>query len=352
MSNHYQVLGVSQQASTEDIKKAYRKLARELHPDVNPDPAAQERFKAVTHAYEVLSDPQQREKLDRGGEQGVGLGDIFDTFFGGGGSRGPKSRAQRGQDALLRVSLSLREAVFGANKQMTIDTAVICPDCKGSCAQPGTGVQTCDICRGSGQISRQVQSFMGAMVTTQPCGSCRGTGEVIPNPCITCRGQGRTRARRDLDLEIPAGVSDGMRLHLPAEGEVGFAGGPSGDLYLDVSVTPDEIFARDGDDLTCVIEVPVADAALGFEATIETFDGALKVLVKPGAQTGDRLSFKGYGATKLRSSSRGALQVDILVATPEKLDRQEKDLLEQFRRGRKEVPSLRLRRAGIGFGRK
>lgn len=346
------MLGVSQQASTEEIKKAYRKLARELHPDVNPDPQAQEKFKAVTHAYEVLSDPQQRASYDRGGDQGVGLGDIFETFFGGGGSRGPRSRAQRGQDALLRVNLSLKEAVFGANKKMTIDTAVVCPDCNGSCAQPGTSVQTCDICRGSGQISRQVQSFMGAMVTTQPCGSCRGTGEVIPNPCITCRGQGRTRARRDLDLDIPAGVADGMRLHLPAEGEVGFAGGPAGDLYLDVSVTPDEIFSRDGDDLVCVLEVPVVDAALGFDATIETFDGPLKISVKPGAQTGDRLNFKGYGATKLRSNSRGSLQVDLLVTTPMKLDRKEKELLEKLRSGRREAPELRQRKSGFGFGKR
>ena len=190
MSDHYEVLGVSRTASEDEIKKAYRKLARELHPDINPDPQAAERFKLVTHAYEVLADPQQRAGYDRGGDGGFGLGDIFESFFGGGSSRGPQSRSQRGQDALLRVDLDLGEAVFGAEKTLTIDTAILCDTCQGSCCKPGTSVRICDICRGSGQIQRQVQSFMGVMVTTSPCGSCRGTGEVIPDPCITCRGQG------------------------------------------------------------------------------------------------------------------------------------------------------------------
>ena len=268
MSDHYEVLGVSRSASEDEIKKAYRKLARELHPDINPDPQAAERFKLVTHAYEVLSDPQQRSGYDRGGDASFGLGDIFESFFGGGSARGPQSRSQRGQDALLRVDLDLSEAVFGAEKTLTIDTAILCDTCQGSCCKPGTSVRICDICRGSGQIQRQVQSFMGVMVTTSPCGSCRGTGEVIPDPCITCRGQGRLRSKRDLTLDIPAGVADGMRLHLAGQGEVGFAGGPSGDIYLEVSVRPHAIFGRDGDDLVAQLEVPVADAALGFEVEI------------------------------------------------------------------------------------
>lgn len=330
MSDHYEVLGVPRDASAEEIKKAYRKLARELHPDVNPSPEAQERFKLVTHAYEVLSDQQQRANYDRGGDVGFGLGDIFETFFGS-GQRGPKSRAQRGQDALLRVELSLAEAVFGAEKTLTIDTAVICPECDGSCTRPGTSVQICDICRGSGQIQRQVQSFMGMMVTTTPCGSCRGTGEVIPHPCANCRGQGRVRARRDLDLEIPAGVSDGMRLHLPAQGEVGFAGGPSGDIYLEVSVEPDPVFGRDGDDLTAAMEVPIPDAALGFETSIDTFDGPLKVEVKPGAQHGDEVILKGYGATKLRAKGRGDLRIRLNLVTPLKLDSKQREIYSKLR---------------------
>lgn len=344
MSDHYEVLGVSRNASQDEIKKAYRKLARELHPDVNPAPEAQERFKLVTHAYEVLSDEQQRASYDRGGDQAFGFGDIFETFFGG-GPRGPQSRAQRGQDALLRVDLTLEEAVFGVNKTLTIDTAVLCPDCEGSCTRPGTSVAICDVCRGSGQIQRQVQSFMGMMVTTTPCGTCRGTGEVIPHPCSNCRGQGRVRARRDLDLDIPAGVSDGMRLHLPQQGEVGFAGGQSGDLYLEVSIEPDLVFGRDGDDLTATLEVPVPDAALGFKTAIESFDGELEVEVKPGAQHGDEVVLRGYGVTKLRGKGRGDLRIKLKVLTPQKVDSKQRELFQKLRDlGKDERPRLATKR--------
>lgn len=345
MSDHYEVLGVSRSASEDEIKKAYRKLARELHPDINPSPDAQERFKLVTHAYEVLSDPQSRASYDRGGQDGFGLGDIFETFFGG-GQRGPQSRAQRGQDALLRVDLSLQEAVFGAEKTLTIDTAVVCPDCHGSCCKPGTSPRVCDICRGSGQIQRQVQSFMGMMVTTSPCGSCRGSGDVIPDPCQKCRAQGRIRAQRDLELEIPAGVQDGMRLHLPGQGEVGYAGGPAGDIYLEVQVRPDPIFARDGDDLVAILEVPVADAALGFETSIDTFDGSQKLEVKPGAQHGDVLTLKGLGANKIRGRGRGDLRIELKVLTPNRLDGKQRDLFKKLRELHKDdSPRLGSRRS-------
>lgn len=345
MSDHYEVLGVERNASPDEIKKAYRKLARELHPDVNPDPSAAERFKLVTHAYEVLSDSNSRAEYDRGGATGFGLGDIFESFFGG-SPRGPRSRAQRGQDALLRVDLDLRESVFGAQKTLTIDTAVLCEMCDGSCCKPGTSVRTCDVCRGSGQIQRQVQSFMGMMVTTAPCGSCRGSGEVIPDPCPSCRGQGRVRARRDLDLEIPAGVSDGLRLHLPGQGEVGFAGGPAGDIYLEVSVRPDAVFARDGDDLVATLEVPMADAALGCDVEIETFDGERKVSVEPGAQHGDVILLRGLGATRLRSRGRGDLRLEIKVLTPSRLDSKQRKMLGELRgMFKNDGPRLGSRRA-------
>lgn len=345
MADHYEVLGVSRSATEDEIKRAYRKLARELHPDINPAPEAQERFKLVTHAYEVLSDPQSRASYDRGGSEGFGLGDIFESFFGG-GSRGPQSRAQRGQDALLRIDLSLQEAIFGAEKTLTIDTAVLCPDCNGSCCKPGTSPRVCDICRGSGQIQRQVQSFMGMMVTTTPCGSCRGTGEIIPDPCQKCRAQGRIRAQRDLELEIPAGVQDGMRLHLAGQGEVGFAGGPAGDIYLEVSVRPDAIYSRDGDDLVATLEVPVADAALGFVTEIETFDGAQKVDVKAGAQHGDVLTLKGLGAARIRGRGRGDLRIEIKVLTPSRLDSKQRDLFKKIKELHKDdSPRLGSRRA-------
>ena len=346
MSDHYEVLGVSRSASDAEIKKAYRRLARELHPDINPDAAAAERFKLVTHAYEVLSDPQSRASYDRGPETGFGLGDIFDSFFGGGGQRGPQSRMQRGQDALIRVDLDLAEAVFGAEKTLTIDTAVLCETCSGSCCKPGTSVRTCDICRGTGQIQRQVQSFMGVMVTTSPCGSWRGTGEVIPDPCLDCRGQGRVRAKRDLELEIPAGVADGMRLHLAGQGEVGFAGGPSGDIYLEVSVRPHPVFGRDGDDLIAILEVPVADAALGFETSIETLDGDAKVEVRAGAQHGDVITLKNLGATRIRGRGRGDLRLELKVLTPTRLDGKGKDLFKKLRELHKDdSPRLGSRRS-------
>ena len=349
MSDHYQVLGVSPDASTDEIKKAYRKLARELHPDVNPDPQAAEKFKLVTHAYEVLSDPNQRAQFDRGGQEGFGLGDIFESFFGG-QTRGRQSRAQRGQDALLRVDLDLREAVFGVQKTLTIDTAVLCQECQGSCCKPGTSPRTCDVCRGSGQIQRQVQSFMGVMMTTAPCGTCRGSGEVITDPCVVCRGQGRIRAQRDLDLEIPSGVSDGLRLHLPGQGEVGFAGGPAGDIYLEVNVRPDPIFGRDGDDLIATLEVPVADAALGFELEIETLDGPRKVEVKAGAQHGDVITLKGLGANHLRGRGRGDLRLELKVLTPTRLDGKQKSIFKQLRElHREDSPRLGSRRVRSRF---
>lgn len=350
MADHYEVLGVGRDASKDEIKKAYRKLARELHPDVNPSPEAQERFKLVTHAYEVLSDDQQRDLYNRGGAGGAnGFGgdifDVFNNFFGAGGGNGPRSRAQRGQDALLRVDLTLQEAIFGVKKSIPIETAVLCQDCNGSCAKPGTTVKTCDICRGSGQIQRQVQSFMGMMVTTQPCGSCRGSGQVIPDPCPACRAQGRVRMRRDLEMEIPAGVSDGLRMQLPGQGEVGFAGGPAGDIYVELNVAPHEIFGRDGDDLTAIYNVPLAEAALGFDDAIETFDGQISFTVKPGIQHGELITLKGHGATKLRGKGRGDLVLTVNVMIPEKIDGKQRELFQKLRDLRKgDRPGLQRRR--------
>jgi molecular chaperone DnaJ len=357
MADHYEVLGVSKDASTDEIKKAFRKLARELHPDMNPDPAAVERFKEVTHAYDVLVDPQQRAQYDAGGQSfggfdaGFGFGDIFDTFFGG-GQRGPRSRAERGQDALIRIELSLKEAVFGLSKNLDIDTAVICGTCAGSCCQPGTSPATCDVCHGLGQIQRQVRSLLGNVVTNTPCNACRGYGQTIPSPCIDCHGQGRVRAKRTLELNIPAGVEDGLRLQMTGQGEVGFAGGPAGDIYVDIRVKPDDIFGRDGDDLTCVLEVPLHDAALGVLVPIETFDGSVNIDVTPGAQTGDVITVKGKGSHKLRAHGRGDLLVRLQVNTPAKLDSKQKELFRQLSKLRKaEVPHLQKQTAGF-FGKR
>ena len=340
MADHYEALGVARDATEDQIKKAYRKLARELHPDVNAAPEAQERFKSVTHAYEVLSDPEQRRNYDMGGNNSFGgsanfgFGDIFDSFFGG-GQRGPRSRVERGQDALVRVDLTLREVVFGAQRSMEIDTAVLCKTCNGSCCQPGTDLRICDVCRGAGQVQRQVRSLLGNVLTSAPCNACQGYGQTIPTPCVDCRGQGRVRARRTLDLNIPGGVEDGLRLQMSGQGEVGQAGGPNGDIYVDISVRSDEVFGRQGDDLVCTLEVPLHDAALGALIKVETFDGEEQVEIHPGHQTGEIITLKGKGVKHLRSNGRGDLHVKLQVLTPTKMDSKQKELLRQLQKLRK-----------------
>ena len=353
MADHYEILGVSRSASSEEIKKAYRKLARELHPDVNGSDDAQERFKLVTHAYEVLGDEQARRRYDSGGDsQSFGFGDIFETFFGG-GQRGPRSRAERGQDALLRVELSFEEAIFGVEKSIPVDTAVLCDTCNGSCAKPGTSPRVCDICHGSGQVQTQVRSLLGAMVTTSPCGTCRGYGHVIPEPCLDCRGQGRVRARRDIELTIPAGVEDGIRLQLSGSGEVGFGGGPSGDLYVDISIAPHQLFGRSGDELTCELELPLHEAALGTLVKIKTFDGEIELQIPAGSQTGDTLSVKGKGFGMLRQSGRGDLVVTLSVKIPTKLDSKQKELFRTLAGLRKaDTAGLVPRKSGAFQGRR
>ncbi|UCR89431.1 molecular chaperone DnaJ [Mycetocola spongiae] len=343
MADHYEVLGVAQDASVEEIKKAYRKLARQLHPDVNPAEDAQERFKAVTHAYDVLSDPEQRRRYDMGGSEGQGqgfggFGDIFEQFFGGGGGqqRGPKSRRERGQDALLRVDIDLDEVIFGTHRDLEVDTAVLCETCQGSCCQPGTHPVTCDICHGSGSIQRTVRSLLGNVMTASPCGTCRGYGTIITNPCATCQGQGRVRARRTVPVDIPAGVDTGLRLQMPGSGEVGQAGGPNGDLYLEIKVRHHDVFSRSGDDLLCTLEVPMTEAILGTTTTIPALDGDLEIEIRAGVQASDVITIRDRGITKLRGHGRGDLRIGIQVVTPTKLDHKERELIEKFAAGRKD----------------
>jgi len=355
VADHYDVLGVKSDASVDEIKKAYRKLARELHPDVNPSPDAQERFKLVTHAYDVLSDPSQRQQYDRGPQQGFGgegfsdFGDIFSTFFGGGQQqRGPRSRRERGQDALLRVDLTLADVVFGIHKDIEVDTAIVCETCSGTCCQPGTAPVTCDICHGTGSISRAVRSLLGNVMTSSPCGSCRGYGTIIATPCTTCQGQGRVRARRSIPLDIPAGVDTGVRLQMSGSGEAGPAGGPNGDLYFEVKVAHDEIFSRDNDDLLCTLEIQMTDAILGTTTTFTGLDGEITLELKPGTQGADVLTVKDRGITHLRGAGRGDLRVGIHVITPLKLSGKERELIESFAKGRKNVaPKLSEFQQGI-----
>lgn len=336
MADHYETLGVARDASTEEIKKAYRRLARELHPDVNSSADAEERFKDVTHAYDVLSDPQQRRQYDMGGQGAPGgfggFSDIFDTFFGGGfgGQASPKSRAQRGQDALIRVDVTLDEIVFGVDREVTVDTAVLCPSCEGSCCQPNTSPTTCQICRGSGHVQREVRSLFGNVVTQHPCGSCQGFGTVIENPCVECAGQGRVRERRTLTVAIPSGIETGMRMQMRNGGEAGPAGGPNGDLFIEFRVMHHDFFSRDGDDLLATLEVAMTDAILGTETTLSGLDGEVTLEIRPGSQSGDIVVVKQRGLTKMRSKSRGDLKIALQVVTPTKLSKREQDLVRQL----------------------
>jgi molecular chaperone DnaJ len=346
LADHYEVLGVERSATTDEIKKAYRRLARELHPDVNPGADASEQFKLVTHAYDVLSDSQQRQQYDLGPQAGFGgqggqgfggFGDIFESFFGGGQTRGPRSRRERGQDALVRVEVDLDEIIFGTTRDIEVDTAVLCETCAGSCCAPGSTPVTCDICRGSGQIQRTVRSLLGNVMTSSPCGSCRGYGTIIPNPCPTCQGQGRVRARRSIPVDIPAGVDTGLRLQMPNQGEVGPAGGTPGDLYLEIKVRHHDVFSRNGDDLLATLEVQMTDAILGTTSTLDGLDGAVAIEIKAGIQSAEVVTVKERGVTRLRGGGRGDLKVGIQVVTPVRLNSKETQLIKQFADSRRPV---------------
>lgn len=345
MADHYEVLGVDRNATPEEIKKAYRKLARELHPDVNPSAEASERFKLVTHAYDVLSDPNERQQYDLGPQPGFGganfggFGDIFETFFGGGGrTTGPRSRRERGQDGLVRVEVDLDEVIFGTKRDIEVNTAILCATCNGSCCAPGTAPVRCDICGGSGQIQRTMRSLLGNVVTSNPCGTCRGYGSIIANPCTTCAGQGRVRAARTIPVDIPAGVDTGLRLQMPGQGEVGPAGGAAGDLFLEIKVRHHETFSRNGDDLLATIEVQMVDAILGTQTSLKALDGDVLVDIKPGTQSAEVITVKERGVTRLRGNGRGDLKIGVQVMTPTKLNGKEQELIRQLAGARKQQP--------------
>jgi len=371
--DYYGILGVRKDATADEIKRAYRKKARELHPDVNPDPEAQHRFKDVSAAYEVLSDPKKRQVVDLGGDPlasggagpgmgdpfaGFGLGDIMDAFFGGGAtSRGPRSRVQPGADALIRLDLTLEECASGTHRELTVDTAVLCGRCDGSGSAPGTSTATCETCGGRGEIQTVQRSFLGQVVSTRPCPTCRGFGEVIVQPCQQCGGDGRIRARRTVSVNIPAGVADGMRIRLAGHGEVGAGGGPAGDLYVEVEELPHDAFRRDGADLHCIVRVPMTAAALGAVLPLATLDGTEELRIEPGTQSGAVLRLPGGGMPRLRSTGRtdgrGDLYVHLDVQTPTKLDARQIELLHELAALRgEEQPELAANgRAGGLFSR-
>ncbi|WP_183099795.1 molecular chaperone DnaJ [Nocardioides pelophilus] len=354
----YDLLGVARDADADTIKKAYRRLARQLHPDVNPDPEAQEQFKQVTAAYEVLSDPQKRSAYDRGGDpfaggfggQGAGFSftDIMDAFFGGAaggaGNRGPRPRVRRGQDALIRIEVELAEAAFGVSRELKVDTAIRCTTCGGDGAAPGSEPVGCETCHGQGEVAQVQRSFLGEIRTLRPCPSCRGFGTIIPDPCRECAGEGRVRSRRTLTVKIPAGVDTGTRVQLSEQGEVGPGGGPPGDLYVEIHVAPHPTFIRDGNDLHCTVVVPMSAAALGtslelptLEADLVGADGAAAsgletefgLDIAPGTQSGHESVIRGQGVPGLRGG-RGDLIVTVVVETPTRLDDRQEQLLREL----------------------
>ena len=346
-NDYYGVLGVRRDADADEIKKAYRRLARELHPDVNPDPALQERFKEVTQAYEVLSDPEKRQMYDLGadpfapgggrpgaagfGTAGFPFSDLMDAFFGAGAApRGPKSRARRGRNATIRVDLDLSECAFGTTRDLVVDTAVVCPTCSGEGTAPGTHPVTCDVCNGRGEVSQVTRSFIGQMMTSRPCPGCGGYGTVIRKPCPECDADGRVRTRRTLKVRIPAGVEDGTHIQLAGEGETGPGGGPPGDLFLEIVQRPHPIFERQGDDLHCTVTIPMVAAALGASLQVQTLDGPADLDIRPGTQSGQAIPLYGQGTARLNSSGRGDLIIHVTVETPTKLDAEQENLLREL----------------------
>jgi len=365
--DYYEVLGVKKTATQDEIKKAYRKLARKYHPDANPDdPKAEEKFKEVSSAYEVLSDAEKRKQYDAGpsffgqGPQGGGGGgfrgfqggqsmggdwaDLFGNLFGGGGGgfggggfggRGrPQQRGERGEDVSVAVKISFADSLRGVTTKVSVPLTVQCDTCKGSGAAPGTAPTTCPQCQGRGVVSQS----QGFFALSQPCGRCRGAGTIIENPCGTCNGTGLTRALKKFTVPLPAGVKDGTKIRLKGKGEPGLRGGPAGDLYVIAQVDESPLFERRGSDLLVQVPVTMVEAALGATVRVPTPEGSVALKVPAGTQDGRLLRIKGKGVPRLGASGKGDLIARISVLTPEHLNGEQKELLKKFAESRKEDP--------------
>ncbi len=350
--DYYQVLGVGRSATEDEIKRAYLKLARELHPDANPgNPQAEERFKLVNRAYETLRDAERRRQYDLFGSDGAragggdpaagfggaGLGDLFDAFFGAGspfagagGAGGQRRGPRQGEDAESVLDLEFAEAVFGAEREMTVRLPAVCATCGGSGARPGTTPVTCTTCGGAGELRRVRQSILGQMVTASPCPRCGGTGEEIPSPCPDCRGEGRRREERSFVVEVPAGVDAGSTLRLPGRGAAGQRGGPPGDLYVHLRVRSHPTLVRQGQDLRAEVHVAMTQAALGVHLPFETLDGSEELAIPGGTQSGREIRLKGRGVPHLQGRGRGDVIVTVVVDTPNDLSKAQEELLRQL----------------------
>jgi len=341
--DYYEILGVDRSATQEEIKRAYRRLARKYHPDVSTEPDAETRFKEINEAYQVLSDPEKRVLYDRYGHTGSGVPgfdfgfrdpfEIFEEFFGdlGFGFRTTRRRGpRRGADLRYDLKISFEEAVFGCKKEIEVTRRDRCPHCKGSGAEPGTTPVRCRECEGTGQVRRVQRSIFGSFVNVSTCPVCQGTGEVISIPCTRCDGSGRTLVTRRIAVNIPAGVDTGTQIRLAGEGEPGERGGPPGNLYVVLEVEPHPYFRRRGDDLILELKVNVAQAALGARVTIPTLEGEEQFDLPPGTQTGAIFRLRGRGVPHLRRNGRGDLLVLVRVEVPTKLTRQQRELFEQL----------------------
>ena len=348
--DYYSVLGVARNASDEDIRRAFRRKAMEFHPDRNKNADAEEKFKEINEAYQVLSDSKKRGQYDRFGKAGVnggahgagspfdgfegfgGFGDIFDSFFGG-ASANVGRQPRRGGDLQQQVTLTFEESVFGAAREIEINRLELCHNCSGAGNEPGTSVDTCTDCRGSGQVRRSQRSVFGQFTQVAPCHVCRGRGSVISTPCNACRGAGRERRKRKIEVKIPGGVDNGMQVRLNGEGDVGSDGGGSGNLYVGVNVQEHNLFQRDGTDIVFTLPLNIAEAALGAEKVIPTVDGFDEDLKLPqGTQPGAEFRIRNKGVPHLHSNRRGDMRVQVDVRVPSSLNNHQRELMEELAR--------------------
>ena len=353
--DYYEVLGVSKGASEDEIKKAYKKLARKYHPDMNPgDKEAEEKFKEVNEANEVLSDPEKKARYDQfgfagvdpsyGGGAGAGgygaggfdfgdLGDIFGSFFGGGfggAQRRNPNAPQRGESIRANVTISFTEAAFGCEKEIAVDRSEQCPTCKGNGCAAGTTPEVCPTCRGTGTVQVRRQTPMGVFASSAPCTKCGGTGRIIHQPCPDCRGQGAVRKRRSIKVTIPAGIDDGQTISLRGQGHAGKNGGPNGDLLINIMVQPHELFHREGTSVFCEAPITYAQAVLGGTLEIPTIDGKVKYDIPEGTQTGSVFRLRGKGIPVLNGRGRGDQYVTVVLEVPKNLNQKQKQALKEF----------------------
>jgi molecular chaperone DnaJ len=349
----YEILGVGRDASAEDIKRAYRKLAREHHPDVNAAPESEDRFKEIVGAYEILSDPQKRQQYDTFGQTGGPAGapfndiqDIFDMFFGGGfGTGGRRSRRptrmRRGEDLSTILVLPFGDAAFGVRREIELQRLIVCDTCLGNGAKPGTAPVSCRTCQGSGELQQMRRSIFGTVMTAAPCPTCEGTGSEIPDKCETCGGEGRRREAATVTVEVPAGVADGMELRVGGAGNAGRADGPAGDLFVGIRVEPSLAFERRGQDVFAILDLSITQVTLGADVQVETLDGPEHLHIEAGTESGTVIRLRGKGVPNVNRRGRGDLYVTIHVVTPTALSREERKLVERLAELRQETTSKR-----------